>query len=224
MASQKLLNLSQVEKQYKNHSSWLLEYLEFWSEPKWKFASRDDQLEKENVTAILRLINEANGLEAYERTHFTPGHITGSALICNQELDRVLLTHHKKLDKWLQLGGHSDGSSKTYEVAHREAEEESGLKEFSFLNFSTGRTNHLVPFDVDIHEIPARKSEPEHKHFDIRFLFVADDKAPFVVSDESNDLKWFSLAEAREANDEMSMLRQYDKLEALKKHHVGVSH
>ena len=37
------------------------------------------------------------------------GHVTGSAWLVNRTMSHVLLTHHKKLNKWLQLGGHSDG-------------------------------------------------------------------------------------------------------------------
>jgi len=42
--------------------------------------------------------------------------------------ERVLLTHHKKLGKWLQLGGHSDGNSNMLDVALKEAKEESMLR------------------------------------------------------------------------------------------------
>ena len=51
------------------------------------------------------------------------GHITGSAWILDYKKNSVLLTHHKKLNKWLQLGGHADGDSDILSVAEREAEE-----------------------------------------------------------------------------------------------------
>ena len=56
-----------------------------------------------------------------------PGHLTGSAWIVNAERTRTLLTHHRKLKKWLQLGGHADGDPDLLAVALREAREESGL-------------------------------------------------------------------------------------------------
>ena len=51
------------------------------------------------------------------------GHITGSAWLVSPDQQRVLLTHHRKLNMWLQLGGHSDGDPSTDEVAMREAQE-----------------------------------------------------------------------------------------------------
>ncbi len=84
------------------------------------------------------------------------GHITGSAWIVNRAGDRVLLTHHRKLGRWLQPGGHSDGDPDTLEVALREAREESGLDV---------RALDEAIFDLDVHLIPARGHEPAHlKH------------------------------------------------------------
>ena len=55
------------------------------------------------------------------------GHITGSAWVMDMAGERVLLAHHRKLGRWLQPGGHSDGNPDTLAVALREAREESGL-------------------------------------------------------------------------------------------------
>ena len=55
------------------------------------------------------------------------GHLTGSAWIVDASRTRTLLTHHRKLDKWLQLGGHADGDPDLLAVALREGREESGL-------------------------------------------------------------------------------------------------
>lgn len=132
------------------------------------------------------------------------GHITASALIINKQRTLTLLTHHYKLEKWLQLGGHSDGDSDPLSVALREAEEESGLK-------------HIIPvsetiFDVDVHPIPARKNEPEHFHYDIRFLFEADDSHELIISTESKDLAWIPLNQIEQYTTEESILRMVRKL------------
>ena len=68
-------------------------------------------------------------VDCFERT-CRPGHVTGSAWILSADRRRVLLTHHSKLDRWLQLGGHADGQADVAEVARREAQEESGMQRF----------------------------------------------------------------------------------------------
>ena len=113
------------------------------------------------------------------------GHMTGSAWILDRDFRRVLLTHHRKLNRWLQPGGHADGEADILGVALREAREESGLLSICIVE--------SVPFDVDIHVIPARGQEPEHKHYDVRFLFQADGNEAFHVSEESHALAWVSL-------------------------------
>ena len=134
----------------------------------------------------------------FERDHFEPGHITGSAWIVNAPGTHALLTHHKKLDRWLQLGGHSDGDGDTAAVALREGEEESGLK-LRFIDSAI--------FDIDVHEIPARGSDPAHEHHDLRFLLCADGDEDYVVSEESHDLAWVPLDELHRFTDEDSVLR-----------------
>ena len=140
--------------------------------------------------------------DCFERTCFDDGHITGSAWIVCPKRRRVLLTHHRKLEKWLQLGGHSDGDGNTLWVAQREAEEESGL---------TVNPVSKNVFDIDIHTIPARGDDPEHKHYDVRFLFEADDHAQLTISDESNDLRWVSIEDLNELTSEESVLRMVRK-------------
>ena len=130
------------------------------------------------------------------------GHVTGSAWLVDQTRDRVLLTHHKKLDRWLQLGGHSDGIADPLTVAIREAEEESGLAVIA-LDSSV--------FDIDIHEIPARKTDPAHLHFDVRFALQTRDADAFRVSAESHDLAWVNVRRLEDYTDEESVLRMARK-------------
>jgi len=129
------------------------------------------------------------------------GHVTGSAWLVDPERSAVLLTHHRKLNIWVQLGGHSDGDPDTLAVARREAEEESGLT-LSLLD--------PCIYDIDIHEIPARKSEPAHYHFDVRFAFVAA-SSDFVVSAESMALAWVEISRMAEFSGEESLLRMGQK-------------
>jgi 8-oxo-dGTP pyrophosphatase MutT (NUDIX family) len=115
-----------------------------------------------------------------------PGHITGSAWIVSPDRQQVLLTHHRKLGRWLQLGGHADGDPDVFAVALREAREESGLQRFAVLPGAAGR----VPLDLDVHEIPAHGSEPAHLHHDVRFLLLAEPGQGLQTSDESHALRW----------------------------------
>src|SRR3954452_25427946 len=141
-----------------------------------------------------------------------PGHITAAAWILSADRRRVLLTHHRKLNRWLQLGGHADGEWHVEEVALREAREESGLSQLEFVRIN----GVLMPFDLDVHEIPARYDasgtllEDAHEHHDIRFLLIASSDT-FQVSDESHDLRWCTPEEVRQLTDEESILRMLQK-------------
>lgn len=132
------------------------------------------------------------------------GHLTASAWIVDPARTRTLLTHHRKLDRWLQLGGHVDGEADLLAAALREAREESGLTRL--------RAVSAEIFDVDRHRIPARKTEPEHWHFDVRFLLEADPAEPLAISDESHDLAWVLLAELPRYSAEESLARMARKI------------
>jgi len=163
----------------------------------------------EPVTARLRTFVETQP-DCFERTCL-PGHITGSAWILSPDGARSLLTHHRKLGRWLQLGGHVDGSNDVPAAALREAQEESGISTFEFVEIDTGA---LVPLDLDIHEIPARGDEPAHDHHDVRFLLRATTE-DIQMSDESDDLRWFTPEEIQAVSDEESLLRMARKARAL---------
>jgi 8-oxo-dGTP pyrophosphatase MutT (NUDIX family) len=120
-----------------------------------------------------------------------PGHVTASAWIVSRETGSVLLTHHRKLDRWLQLGGHTDGESNVLEAALREAEEESGLTGFEPLPAG----GPVTILDVDVHGIPARGDEPAHDHHDIRFLLrVSEAQSIRREERESKAMRWFPAA------------------------------
>lgn len=131
------------------------------------------------------------------------GHVTGSAFLVDKEEKRLLLTHHKKLGKWLQLGGHADGEEDILGVALREAEEESGLQMIQPISPAI--------FDLDIHPIPARRDEAEHLHYDARFCFKYLGDADFRVSEESHSLAWIELEQLERFTTEYSLLRMRGK-------------
>jgi 8-oxo-dGTP pyrophosphatase MutT (NUDIX family) len=109
------------------------------------------------------------------------GHFTASAFVVSRDGERALLLHHAKLDRWLQPGGHADGDPDLARVALREAEEETGL---------TGLVVEPGIFDLDRHTIPARGAEPEHQHWDVRYVVrCSGDETPRINS-ESRAFAW----------------------------------
>ena len=182
----------------------------------WPAEGRTEEDSQEDFWSRFRALLQQTG--CFDRSHL-PGHFTGSALVATPSLDRVLLTLHAKLNRWLQLGGHADGDPRLDEVAMREAREESGLEELHFLPYGSvfDRPPSDSPiFDLDIHLIPARKTEPEHAHYDARFLIIANRPEAIAISHESHELRWFPIEEAFRVTGERSMHRQFEKLLYLK--------
>lgn len=154
--------------------------------------------ENQSLETIIRFAENNPG--CFEREH--PGHITGSAWIVNHDYSKVLLTHHKKLNIWLQLGGHADGNPHMEQVALREAQEESGIAGLQLLNGQI--------FDVDVHHIPGKCIT----HYDIRYLLCAPIHSQYKVSPESHDLAWVSLDEISSYSQERSIIRMTEKIQA----------
>lgn len=139
------------------------------------------------------------------------GHLTGSAITVSADGTRVLLLHHKKLGRWLQPGGHGDpGETTGEEVALREAFEESGILGLA-LHATAPR-----PLDVDVHDIPARGSEPAHQHLDLRYLVVAPDEArvsPALA--EIHEIRWVAWDDVAALDPDPGLRRALAKARAL---------
>ena len=155
---------------------------------------------------------------AFVRRHESPfdraiaeGHLTGSAITVSADGSRVLLLHHRKLDRWLQPGGHGDpGETNGEEVALREALEESGIQGLTL----NPTAEH--PLDVDVHDIPARGSEPAHEHLDLRYLVVSPPDA--VISPalaELHEIRWVPWAEVAALSPDHGLRRALAKARAL---------
>jgi 8-oxo-dGTP pyrophosphatase MutT (NUDIX family) len=164
-----------------------------------------DAAEAEYRRAMLELLESAD--DAFSRGHFVPGHFTASCYIVDAE-GRLLLHHHKRLDRWLQMGGHVEADEPPDLAALREGREESGLPDLVQM------TDGI--FDLDIHPIPAGKGEPDHAHFDIRYLMrTASPEAAVADREESNDLAWVTLERAAElmpGPDAARVLRKIERL------------
>ncbi|WP_291734650.1 NUDIX hydrolase [Leisingera sp. F5] len=131
------------------------------------------------------------------------GHVTGSAFVMSPDRTSVLLTHHRKLDRWLQLGGHCDGIADVPFVALKEAYEESGLSRIKPLSGQV--------FDVDIHEIRQTAKDRARLHYDVRYLFQAE-AWEIAVSGESYALAWVPLDRLEEVTESPGVLVLREKL------------
>lgn len=147
--------------------------------------------EAEAASAFLLLLDDLE--DPFHRAR-AAGHFTAGAWLVSADGQRLLMTHHRKLGRWLQLGGHADGERDMASVALKEAQEESGLR-----GLSVDR-DHI--FDLDRHWIPERKDVPGHWHYDVRYVVRAGFDEDFVVSRESHDLAWRPIVEVVRDADE----------------------
>lgn len=131
------------------------------------------------------------------------GHVTASAWVIDPTGEKALLTLHRKIGLWLQLGGHTEDDPDLLAVALREVKEESG-----FTNLKS-----VIPgvFDLDIHRIPEIGSEPSHYHFDFRFFLQLQTHQPLIISEESIDLAWYTPEEILQLNTDTSVQRLCQK-------------
>ena len=160
-----------------------------------------DAAEARHRAAMLALL--ARSADTFHRSHFAPGHFTASCYIVDGA-GRLLLHHHKRLGRWLQMGGHVEGDETPELAALREGREESGLDDLEAVQL----------LDLDIHTIPAGKGEPDHDHFDVRYLArTARPEGISIDRAESNDLAWVELGRAAELMPGPESLRVIRKLE-----------
>ncbi|WP_405716474.1 MULTISPECIES: NUDIX hydrolase [unclassified Streptomyces] len=130
------------------------------------------------------------------------GHLTASALVVDPERGRVLLTLHRKLRMWLQMGGHCEPQDASLAAAAlREATEESGITGLTLLAGG--------PVTLDRHSIPA----PCHWHLDVQYAALAPSGATEQISDESLDLRWFPYDEVASVAD-TSVVRLLERTRA----------
>lgn len=159
-----------------------------------------DLAEQEYKKIIIEFLN--NYPNAFERS-LEVGHITASAWLVNKDNTKALLMHHKKLNIWVQLGGHCDGDTNPLAVAIKEAQEESGIMNIAAIQNAI--------FDIDVHFIPENKKEKGHYHYDIRFLLQVMGDEDFIPNEESNALMWIDKNKEKLPTNERSVTRMFDK-------------
>lgn len=151
-----------------------------------------DKFEEEDRLRIIEFLE--NDDNCFDRSNKS-GHITSGALVVSAD-GMVLLNHHKRIQMWLQFGGHCDGNEDILESAMREVEEESGIDASHLSLIFADFVN------VEVQEIAenTKKNEPKHFHYDINFLILSDTKE-FHISEESSEIKWFTIDEAKRVID-----------------------
>lgn len=149
-----------------------------------------DAAEERHRAAMIALLDAPT---AFSRAHFAPGHFTASCYVIDDG-GRLLLHHHRRLNRWLQMGGHVEGDETPELTALREGQEESGLRDLVLVRKGI--------FDLDIHGIPAGPRqdgliEPDHDHYDVRYLArTASPRAIALDRAESMELAWVTLERA----------------------------
>ncbi len=158
--------------------------------------------EEKQRQRILKLFN--TNASPFDRDH-SPKHLAVSAFVVNPSFTHVLLVKHKKLDMWLQPGGHCEDEKTMREGALREITEETGLVDILLSN---------EVFDVNVYEYPCG----EHVDYDIQYLAIANMNEPLVLQeDEVSDIRWVPVDELLDYNPKEPFIRAIEKLKRLQK-------
>jgi 8-oxo-dGTP pyrophosphatase MutT (NUDIX family) len=160
----------------------------------------DDGQADKSIELIVQLLECSPA--PFSRDHFTPGHITCSGMVFATDGRRILLVHHRRLERWLLPGGHVEAEDSTIaDSARREVTEETGAE----LDTSA------VLAGADVHGIPAKRGEPYHLHHDLLFAFKATSDA-IQVSDESHAVVWCAPEEFDRYDVPANVRRAYGRL------------
>lgn len=170
--------------------------------------SRHSPVDAREAEHLGRMVTLLESEAPFARDSFDPGHFTASAFVRSPDLESVLLIHHRKLGIWVQPGGHIDAEDTSARAAAvREIREETGLGSL----LPDDRSGPI--FDVDVHRIPARKSEPAHEHFDLRFSLIAADLT-ISPSIEVQAARWVRIRDVETITRDESVLRAVRKLDS----------
>lgn len=149
--------------------------------------------EKVRLQIFLNYLKSANDNEICDWNN-AKGHITCGAFLYSKSTKKFLTLHHKDLQMYLYAGGHLENEDKSpLDRARFELFEESGINKAKNLPIFKNDTN--VPIDIDTHIITfnPKYNMPEHYHFDLRYLFVIEDKQNIKIDNaEMSGYKWIT--------------------------------
>ena len=103
--------------------------------------------------------------------------------------DRVLVIHHRRLEKWLPLGGHIELDEDPEQAAKREAKEESGL-DVELVGerpptTGPGTRALIAPRYWDMHRITAT-----HEHIGMIYFARPLEGKVALAEEEHRDIRW----------------------------------
>ena len=137
--------------------------------------------------------------------------ITAFIVNCSKQ---VLLVNHPRYNKWIPVGGHIELDEDPEQALFREVKEETGL-DIEVLStrpkFTSPESKFLItPNYVDVHE-----ANPPHKHISFTY-FVKTKRDDFALSDEHDDMRWFTLVELEDKRYALTPSVQFYASEAIK--------
>lgn len=165
-----------------------------------------DEVEAKDKEVILKYMNTFDNLLVRDNEF---AHFTASNWIVNKERTKVLMIYHNIYKTWAWTGGHSDGEEDLLKVALKEAEEETGIKNFKLLSDGIYSIEIL---GVSAHE-KRGKRVATHLHLDCCFLLEADEKdAVRIKEDENSGIEWVNIEDVIQKISEAQMIPVYTKL------------
>jgi 8-oxo-dGTP pyrophosphatase MutT (NUDIX family) len=136
-------------------------------------------------------------------------HLTSSAMLFNAMMDKVLMVYHNIYQSWSWTGGHADGNSDLFEVAQKEASEETGIKTLDFISDDIISLDILPVFG----HIKRGTYVSAHLHLSVAYVFIASEKEPIRNKpDENSAVSWIPINELRDFVSEAYLLSVYDKI------------
>ena len=136
-------------------------------------------------------------------------HMTSSGFIMNPELDKILFIHHKLYNTWTWTGGHADGDTDLYEIALKEASEETGVKHFKPLLEGMATLDIIPVFG----HVKKGRYVCSHLHLNATYVLIAEECEKLIVNEEeTSDVRWISINELANFSDEPYLIEIYNKI------------